>query len=330
MQRSTDSETDRNTLLETAQPILVVKDLRKSYGSLHALQGIDLELQPGDLVGLLGPNGAGKTTLISIICALRRADSGTVLVNGVDVRAHPQKARRFIGLAPQELGIYPIVTVRQNLELFGELTGMSKQRLATQIEAVAVALGLDDLMDRKAGEMSGGQKRRLHTAIALLDDPPLILLDEATTGSDVETRAALITLVKDLAAKGSAVIYSTHYLGEVEDLGATVVILEQGKIIAKGSVAELIAQGGETVVELTFDGQPPTSFDGFSVSVEGSVVRVMTDNPTQSIAPILSTLGADAARLREVEIIKPSLETAYLALTGQRFEVGEELDVASA
>ena len=330
MQRSTDSETDRNTPPDTVQPILVVKDLRKSYGSLHALQGIDLELQPGDLVGLLGPNGAGKTTLISIICGLRRSDSGSVFVKGVNVRAHPQRARRFIGLAPQELGIYPIVTVRQNLELFGELTGMSKQRLATQVEAVAVALGLDDLMDRKAGEMSGGQKRRLHTAIALLDDPPLILLDEATTGSDVETRAALITLVKDLAARGSAVIYSTHYLGEIEDLDAAVVILAHGKIIATGSVAELVARGGETIVELTFDGSPPSSLDGFSVTVDGPVLRVTTDNPAQSVAPILSTLGPDAARLRGVEIIKPSLETAYLAITGQRFEVGEELDVASA
>ncbi|GMQ86397.1 MAG: ABC transporter ATP-binding protein [Acidimicrobiia bacterium] len=310
--------------------VLTVSGLRKSYGSVVALDGVDLDVDRGEVVGLLGPNGAGKTTLVSISCGLRRADAGSVQVNGIDALAHPQQARHHIGLAPQDLGIYPVVTVRRNLELFGELAGLLKPALGRQIETVAAALFLDDLLDRKAGELSGGQKRRLHTAIALLNDPPLILLDESTTGADVETRAALIELVRELAHRGSAVLYSTHYLQEVEALDASVVIIERGKVIAQGSVDTLISHNGEAVVELTFDGSPPGAIDGYEVSIDGSVMRVSTEDPGRSMADILGSLGPDAAHLTGVEIIRPSLETVYLAVTGRRYEAGEDIDVAAS
>lgn len=311
-------------------PILEVRDLRKSYKDVIALDGVDMEVHPGEVVGLLGPNGAGKTTLVSIICGLRRADAGSVTVNGVDALAHPQAARRYIGLAPQELGIYPVVNVRRNLQLFGEMAGLVRPELDRQVEAVASALYLDDLLDRKAGELSGGQKRRLHTAIALLNDPPLILLDESTTGADVETRQALIELVKDLAHRGSAVLYSTHYLQEVEALDASVVIIEHGKVIAEGSVEGLISSNGGAVVELTFEGSPPTAIGTYDVSVEGSVVRVVADHAGRSMPDIMASLGSDATRLSGVEIIRPSLETVYLGLTGHRYEPGEDLDVVAS
>lgn len=312
------------------QAVLTVEALAKAYGSVQALDGVDLEVKPGEVVGLLGPNGAGKTTLVSIICGLRRADRGSVWVHGVDARAHPQQARQFIGLAPQELGIYPIVTVHRNLDLFGEMAGLSGTDLASQVETVAAALRLDELMDRKAGVLSGGQKRRLHTAIALLNDPPLILLDESTTGADVETRAALLDMVKELSSRGSAVLYSTHYLQEVEVLDAAVVILEHGKVIARGSVAEMVSQSGGAYVELTFDGPPPAQLEGGTITVEGSIARVRTDDPGRSLARVLASLGDDAGRLQGVEVIRPSLETVYLSLTGHRYEAGEELDVVSS
>ena len=312
------------------EPILDVVGLHKSYGSVVALDGVNLRVEPGEIVGLLGPNGAGKTTLVSIICGLRRADRGSVTVDGTDALAHPQRARRSIGLAPQELGIYPIDKVRQNLALFGELAGIHGRALTAQIEEVAAALRLDDLLDRKAGELSGGQKRRLHTAIALLNHPPLILLDEATTGADVETRAALVDVVKDLAQRGSTILYSTHYLNEVEDLDAAVVILEQGRVIAEGSVQDLVSRNGAAVVELTFDGPPPSAIDGFVTSSSGQVMRVTADNPERSVGRVLASLGADASRLQSVEIIKPSLETVYLGLTGRRYEPGEVVDVVAS
>ena len=310
--------------------ILEIEDLHKAYDLVVALDGVDLVLERGEIVGLLGPNGAGKTTLVSIICGLRRADRGSVVVKGIDAIAHPQQARRHIGLAPQDIGIYPMVTARQNLRLFGELAGMSGQRLNDQIEGVGAALRLDKLFDRKAGELSGGQKRRLHTAIALLNDPPLVLLDESTTGADVETRAALLEVVKDLARRGSAVLYSTHYLEEVETLDASVVILEQGQVIASGTVHELVTETESAVIEITFDGLPVRNLDGYEVTVEGSVMLVKTNDPGRSAAHILGLLGPDSSRVRGIEIIRPSLETVYLALTGHRYEEGEQVDVAAS
>ena len=312
-----------------SEPAIAIGNLEKSYGDVVALDGVSLELARGEVVGLLGPNGAGKTTLVSIICGLRRADSGTVSVCGVDALGHPQKARPFIGLAPQDLGVYPIDKVRQNLALFGELAGLRGSELTRQIEDVAAALRLTQLLDRKAGELSGGQKRRLHTAIALLNDPPVVLLDEATTGADVETRAALIDVVKDLARKGSAVLYSTHYLGEIETLDARVVILDEGRVIAEGSVADLMSHNGGSYVELVFDGPPP-ALEGFDMTSKGSVVRVKADDPSRAIGAIVSALGPAAGQLQGVEIIGSSLETVFLELTGRRYEPGEELDVVAS
>ena len=308
------------------EPVLAIQDLHKRYGDVIALDGVDLTVEQGELIGLLGPNGAGKTTMVSIICGLRRADKGRVDVCGVDALANPQTARRHIGLAPQELGIYPIDTVRQNLSLFGELSGLRGGHLRDQIETVAGALRLTKLMDRKAAELSGGQKRRLHTAIALLGEPSLILLDEATTGADVESRAALIDVVKGLAHRGSSVLYSTHYLGEVEDLGASVVIIDHGRVIAEGSVPSLLASNGGSIVELVFDGPPPT-LEGRPATSDDSTLRVSVDDAARSLGPIFSDLGPAVARLQSVEIINPSLETVFLQLTGRRYQPEEVLDV---
>ena len=296
-------------------PALQVSGLTKTYRSIVALEKVDLVLEPGEMVGLLGPNGAGKTTLVSIVCGLRRADAGSVSVCGVDAVKDPQQAREHIGLAPQDLGIYPVDKVRQTLKFFGELEGLRGSRLRTQIDKVAEALHLNSLMDRKAGELSGGQKRRLHTAIALINEPPLVLLDEATTGADVETRASLIELVSDLAHQGSAVLYSTHYLGEVEELDARIVILDRGRVIADGSVAQLTSSNGRSFVELVFT---------------DSQRRIQVQDPAKELAEILKGLGPESTDLAAVHIIRPSLETAFLELTGRRYQSGGQSSVAIA
>ena len=309
-------------------PSLVVDGLHKTYGEVVALHDVSLTVERGEVVGLLGPNGAGKTSLISIICGLRRPDAGSVAVMGIDVGLHPQQARVHLGLAPQELGIYPVDKVRHTLRLFGELCGLSGASLGREVELVAEALGLTELMDRKAGELSGGQKRRLHTAIALLGRPTLILLDEATTGADVESRAALLGLVNQLAEGGSAVVYSTHYLGEVEQLDARIVILDGGRIIVEGSITELSRLNGGTFVELRFDGPIP-GLAGHDVITEGSVARVRTRDPAVELGSILAALGDAAGRLRGVEIIQSDLESVFLELTGRRY-VRESADVMAS
>src|SRR6266540_4629885 len=167
-------------------PMLHIRGLCKAYGDLKALQGVDLDVRAGEIVALLGPNGAGKPTLVSIVAGLRRADAGVVEVDGLDARRRSAEVRRRIGLAPQDTGIYPVVSVRRNLLLFGELAGLGRAELRRRIDEVAEALDITELLDRQAGKLSGGQKRRLHSAIALLHRPRLLLLAGATTGAKLE------------------------------------------------------------------------------------------------------------------------------------------------
>ena len=177
-----------------------------------ALDGVDFEVPAGSVVALLGPNGAGKSTLVSIAAGLLKPDAGVV-----SVRGRP-------GLAPQEIGIYPSLTVRENLWAFGELYGVSKRRAERLLEPFV----LTELADRPAGRLSGGEQRRLHTAIAVVHRPRVVLLDEPTAGADTQTRSAILRAVLDLASDGAAVVYTTHYLPEVEELDAGVALLEAG------------------------------------------------------------------------------------------------------
>jgi ABC-2 type transport system ATP-binding protein len=305
------------------RPLLQAHGLRKSYGTRTALAGVDLEIAAGEIVGLLGPNGAGKTTLVSILAGLIRPDSGTVIIDSIDALEHPHQARRLLGLAPQETGLYPTLTCRQNLRYFAELAGLRGRQLRSAVDGVAGALQLVDLLDRRAQYLSGGERRRLHTALALVNRPPLVLLDEPTTGADVRTRAQLLELVKELATAGSAVLYSTHYLTEIEQLTASVVILDHGRVIAHGSVPQLVAAHAANIVELTFEGPAPphlASARGALVETEGSVLRVHTHEPGKVAAAILEDIGEHSAELRSLEVVQPSLETVYLELTGRPYQ----------
>ncbi len=317
-----------------SRPMLGARGLRKSYGTRAALSGVDLEIARGEIVGLLGPNGAGKTTLVSILAGLIRPDSGTVIIGSIDALRHPHQARGLLGLAPQETGLYPTLTCRENLRYFAELAGLRGRELRGAVDGVAGALQLVDLLDRRAQHLSGGERRRLHTALALVNRPPLVLLDEPTTGADVRTRAQLLELVKELAASGSAILYSTHYLTEIEQLAASVVILDRGHVIARGSVGQLVAAHAANVVELTFEGPAPShlaSTHGALVEREGSVLRVHTNEPGKAAAAVFEHLGEHAAELRSLEVVQPSLETVYLELTGRRYQhdaMAESTDVA--
>ena len=307
------------TLEGTEAPRLVVRDVVKAYGSKRALNRVSLEVGRGEVMSLLGPNGAGKTTLVSIIAGLRRADSGRVVVNGIDVVAHPREARRQLGLAPQDTGVYPTLTVAENLGYFGRLAGLRGQTLRRHVDEAAQAFALVPHMDRRAGDVSGGEKRRLHNAMAVLHRPPLLLLDEPTAGVDVGTRAALLETVRNLAARGSAVCYSTHYLEEVEALGATVALLDAGELIARGPVAELVARHSRSALELRFEGGVSDVHLERGWEVCGDILRIYSERPAGEIAGVISRLGAAAARLRSVEIVSTSLEGAFLALTGRRY-----------
>jgi len=297
--------------------VLDVRNLRKSYGDVPALRGVDLHVGEGEIVGLLGPNGAGKTTLVSIVAGLRKPDSGAVRIAGAD----PTKpaTRRMVGLAPQELGIYASLTVRENLAVFAEMAGLRGRPLAGRIDEVAELLSLQALLDRPAQFLSGGEKRRVHTGMALVHRPRLLLLDEPTTGVDVSTRADLLAAVRGLGAEGAAICYSTHYLPEVEALGASVAIIDRGEIVARGPVADLIAQHGSSAIELRFDGAAPDVPAGWSGVVDGNLLRLASASPASDAGAALSLLGPDVGRLQSCELVRPNLETVFLSLTGRRY-----------
>ena len=300
-------------------PTLEITGLEKSYGRTTALAGIDLRVEAGSILGLLGPNGAGKTTLVSIVAGLRRPDAGRVEVCGIDVVGDPNHARPLIGIAPQDTGVYLPLTVRDNMRFFAGLAGMSRAATATRIEEVANALDLTPLLGRRGAQLSGGERRRLHTAIALLHRPALILLDEPTTGADVVTRAQILDLVRALANDGSAVVYSTHYLHEIETLEADVAFIDRGRIVTRGRTAELIRDHGTSALLLTFDASVPDAARVDGAIVDGASVRIPATDPAARAAQLLPALGADARRLSSIEIERPSLESVYLAVTGRRY-----------
>jgi ABC-2 type transport system ATP-binding protein len=300
--------------------MLKLSDVSKRYGARRALDRVSLRVAAGEVLGLLGPNGAGKSTLISIIAGLRRPDSGEVLVDGIDVGRDAASAAWRIGLGSQDTSLYEVLTVGENLAFFAELVGLRRRARAARIEELASAFQLEPLIDRPAFQLSGGERRRLHTAIAFVHHPPLLLLDEATVGADVETRAALLDIVRAAADDGTAVLYSTHYLPEVETLGATVAILVDGRVIASGRLDALIAAHGQGKIELTFAAPPPrVELGEWPAVIDGNVVRIDTADRAGAVPIILSRLGGLASSLRGVEVLRPSLDSVFLTLTGRRY-----------
>ncbi|WP_280465807.1 ABC transporter ATP-binding protein [Nocardia brasiliensis] len=299
--------------------MLEICDLNKSYGRKQVLTGVDLLVRPGEIVGLLGPNGAGKTTTASIVAGLTPADSGTVRIDDIDLATEPRLARRKLGFAPQELGVYPTLTARENLTFFGKLMGVGRKELPARIDEVATRLGITPFLPTRAHQLSGGQQRRLHTAMALLHEPDVLWLDEPTVGADVSARQDLLDEVRHLAARGAAVVYATHYLPELEVLGARVVVLHQGRILAQGSAADLIERHAQAAVSLEFATEIPASLGGFLAApgaavVEARRLEIPTNAPGQLLAQLFTTLDTDTEQLLAAEIRHPNLENAYLAI----------------
>ncbi|MEU5940799.1 ABC transporter ATP-binding protein [Micromonospora sp. NPDC047548] len=308
--------------------MLEIKDLKKAYGDHPVLRGVDLSVQSGQIVGLLGANGAGKTTLISIVAGLRSADGGSVRVADIDALRDRRGAARHIGLAPQELGIYPTVTVLDNLEFFARLAGLSGGAVRRRSLEVAAALGLGESLKKKAGELSGGQKRRLHTGLAVLHKPDLMFLDEPTVGADVQSRTGILDIVRSLAAEGAAVVYTTHYLTELEQLDADIAVLYEGRVAVHGSLAEVVGRYATASVALRFDGPPP-ALPGWRADESTLVPIEPPSDPAAAAAGALATLGDSIHSLVGVELVRPSLETAYLAITGRALTLENDHDVVA-
>ena len=227
-----------------SQAVLEVKDLVKRYGDRTAVAGVSLEVRPGEILGFLGPNGAGKTTTVSVISGLLPADGGQVLLGGEPVRADDDPRKGRLGLVPQDLALHDTLSARHNLEVFGGLQGLAGARLRAACEEALAFVGLAERGADRVGAFSGGMKRRLNLAAGLLHDPDLLLLDEPTVGVDPQSRNAIFDNLEALQARGKAVLYTTHYMEEVERLCERVVIVDHGKVVAADAV-EALRQGPE-------------------------------------------------------------------------------------
>ena len=292
-------------------PALDARGIRKSYGSHEVLRGVDLRVEPGQVLGLLGRNGAGKSTLITILCGLRRADSGTATICGHSPAS--AEAARSIGYAPQELGIYPDLSVAQNLAAFGELHGLSRREATSRAGEDMELLGLTEKRGQRASHLSGGQQRRLHAGMAIMHRPRLVFMDEPTVGADVEARSQILRTVRQLADDGAAVVYTSHYLAEFEELGSDIAILNEGRIVASGTLEEIVSRHGHAEVTLEFD-RPIPSIDGWSA--DGRTLRHVGDeaDPGSRIGEALASPALEGARLTDVRITQASLHNAYLQI----------------
>jgi len=222
--------------------MLSVESICFSYPRAEpVLKNISLAIPGGSVFGLLGPNGAGKTTLISILCGLRRAAAGRVTVDGEPLDALRGRRPHGLGLVPQELAFYPMLTVRENLRFFGGVQDLGGARLRERLDAVAAFARLEAVLGRRAGELSGGLKRRLNLAIGLLTEPDLVLLDEPTVGVDPQSRAFLLESIAGLRAPARHILYTSHYMEEVQAICDHVAIVDEGRVLAAGPLAQVLA-----------------------------------------------------------------------------------------
>ena len=293
---------------------LEVHELHKSFGSVQALNGFDLSVASGEIVGLVGHNGAGKTTFARALTGLIGLDSGRVMVGGIDVAANPRMARRMLGVAPQELALYPTATARENLLCFAGLHGIRRRDARQRSEELAEAMVLTEVLDRKVRYLSGGMQRRLQAATAMVHRPKVLLLDEPTVGADPVTREALLSVVRNAADDGAAVVYTTHYLPELDKLEATLAVADHGRVVARGQRAGLLSDVKGHAI-LVFDGPAPrldpNRYRFASIAVDGPVITITSTDPASVVAAIVSDGLEVTARLRSVEVQPPNLDDLY-------------------
>jgi len=293
--------------------MLEVRDLHKAFNSLTAVDGISFSIAGGETFGLLGPNGAGKTTTVNMIVGALKPDSGVVNIgeNGDPTSA---AVRQTIGNAPQSLSIYDDLTAEENLRFFARLYGLSGKRMRERVRWSLEFAGLTERRSSRAGTFSGGMKRRLNLACALVHDPTTLILDEPTVGVDPQSRNLIFESIETLKREGRTIIYTTHYMEAAERLCDRVAIVDHGKILDIDTVENLIEKhGGKSVIVMDLIALPENA-DRLPGSIEDNTLRIETDKPMEQFAELAST----GLKFSRTVIERADLETVFLNLTGRR------------
>ncbi len=293
-------------------PAIEVTDVTKRYGSLQALAGVSLSVAPGEFFGLLGPNGAGKTTLISILAGLTRPSSGTARILGHDVTSAYREARRALGVVPQELVFDPFFTVREALTIQSGYFGLRDNR--AWIDEVIANLDLTAKADTNMRALSGGMKRRVLVAQALVHKPPVIVLDEPTAGVDVELRQALWRFIRRLNRDGHTIVLTTHYLEEAEALCGRVAMLKQGRIVALDTTENLLRLHSGCYVELRLGGALPQQLEPLVAERrdDGAIRLALPDYA--EVERVMAALREARITVQEMEILQPDLEEVFVQI----------------
>ena len=305
--------------------MIQVSHLGKRYGELVAVDDVSFTAENGAIFGLLGPNGAGKSTTIGCISQLLTPSSGRITVLGHDVVADGLAARRELGIVPQELALYEDLTARDNLAYWGAAYGMGGEALKTRVRALLERLGLADRSREPVKRFSGGMKRRLNFGCGIVHQPKVLLLDEPTVGVDPQSRVRLLDLVREEAAAGACVLYTTHYMEEAQDLCDRLAIIDHGKLLAIGTLDELRRMIGERdVVRLTGRFDPESArralehADGVEVvSADERMLRLAVEGASRKLPAILAAVESAGGELTETSLSQPSLESLFIKLTGR-------------
>jgi len=314
-----------------ATPLLEVRDLRMSYGPVRALDGVSFEVAPGEIFGLLGPNGAGKTTLLSIVSGLLQASGGHARLQGEIVTPNNRAVRPLLGIVPQELAIYEELSARENLVFFGELYGLGGAELARRVDDVLAAVGLSDHADARVRAFSGGMKRRLNLGCGLVHGPRLLLLDEPTVGGDPQSRSHIFDEVRRLNAAGTTIIYTSHYMEEVQTLCSRIGIIDEGRLRACDTLPNLLKELDGLIrfrvpavtpaLRARLDAMPHAR----TIEVDGdkeqestpALLELHCRDVQRAVVALISAIQETQTELTSLKIEEPSLERVFLHLTGR-------------
>lgn len=311
--------------------LLIVNDIKKNYEDKQVLKGVSFHLKKGESFGLLGPNGAGKSTLISIMTGLIRATSGTVTIGGKDLNKETKHAQQLIGIVPQEIALYLHLTAKENLMFWGRMYGLTGKELKSRVPETLELIGLEDRANDKVKVFSGGMKRRVNIGCAILHRPKLLIMDEPTVGIDPQSRNHILETVRTLNSEGMTIIYTSHYMEEVEYLCERMAIMDHGSIIAMGNqreLSELVGNQREIIFTIKCEhGQNEIDrvrqyiheYDPIKeILVQGNQIKIFDQHPQQLLSRLIQGVTALNVQIISAEIIEPNLENVFLYLTSKK------------
>ncbi|NKE06480.1 MULTISPECIES: ATP-binding cassette domain-containing protein [Mesobacillus] len=307
--------------------VLKVKQLTKRFKEFEAVKNVSFSLQKGESYGLLGPNGAGKTTTIQMISGLFPPSSGYIQIAGIDMVRQPKQGQGLLGIVPQEIALYQQMSARENLSFWGRMYGLSGSHLQERIKEVLDIIGLTDRATEKVETFSGGMKRRVNIGAAILHNPELLIMDEPTVGIDPQSRSHILETVKRLNAEGMTVIYTSHYMEEVEYLCEKIGIMDQGEFITSGTISELRETiGDRSRIVMNFSGAPKIenlktalalSIPENDLSVNHEELAIFHKEPQKVLSELIQTVTGAGFEITSVEVVEPNLESVFLHLTGR-------------